>query len=125
MMSFWVTYGVHILLCLVLIGLVLLQQGKGADLGATLGGGSQSIFGAAGASSVLIKATTVVAILFMFMAIWRVHEYQGVTGIAGGASLSGSVMEGVAPPASAPATTTTTTSESPETVPVPAADAQK
>jgi len=45
--------------------LVLLQQGKGADAGATFGGGSNTLFGAGGADTFLTKATTVLAFLFM------------------------------------------------------------
>ncbi|WKZ57049.1 MAG: preprotein translocase subunit SecG [Bdellovibrionota bacterium] len=66
----------HAVLCLSLIGLVLLQQGKGADLGAALGGSSQSIFGAAGASGLLIKMTTTIAILFMVTSVLLVKLYQ-------------------------------------------------
>ena len=55
----------HLFICLLLIGLVLLQQGKGADLGATFGGGSQTVFGASGADTLLTKVTTSLAALFM------------------------------------------------------------
>jgi len=48
-----------------MIILVLLQQGKGADAGATFGGGSNSLFGAGGADTFLTKATTTLAFLFM------------------------------------------------------------
>ncbi len=57
---------VHILVCLVLIGIVLLQGGKGAELGSAFGGGaSQTLFGPRGASTFLGKMTTVVAVVFM------------------------------------------------------------
>ncbi len=56
----------HILVCLFLIGIVLLQQGKGADMGATFGGGSnQTVFGADGPMPMLSKITTASAIIFM------------------------------------------------------------
>jgi preprotein translocase subunit SecG len=56
----------HVLVSLVIIGLVLLQAGKGADIGSAFGGsGSQAVFGSMGTPTVLGKATTVVAILFM------------------------------------------------------------
>ena len=51
---------IHVILSLALIGLVLIQQGKGADAGAAFGGGSSaSTFGASGAGSFLTKLTTV------------------------------------------------------------------
>jgi len=57
---------VHIAVCLFLIGIVLLQQGKGADAGATFGGGGgQTFFGASGADTFLTKITTGLAVLFM------------------------------------------------------------
>jgi preprotein translocase subunit SecG len=56
---------VHVLACLFLIVVVLLQTGKGADVGAVLGGGSQTFFGASGAGNLLTKLTTGMAITFM------------------------------------------------------------
>ncbi len=57
---------VHVVVCLALIVIVLLQAGKGADMGAAFGGGgSQTLFGSTGASTFLSKATTMVAVIFM------------------------------------------------------------
>lgn len=57
---------IHIVTCIALIMIVLLQTGKGADMGAAFGGGSsQTLFGSGGASTFLSKATTVAAIVFM------------------------------------------------------------
>jgi preprotein translocase subunit SecG len=56
---------VHVLACIFLIVVVLLQTGKGADMGAVLGGGSQTLFGASGAGNLLTKLTTGMAITFM------------------------------------------------------------
>jgi preprotein translocase subunit SecG len=56
---------VHVTACLFLIVVVLLQTGKGADMGAVLGGGSQTLFGASGAGNLLTKLTTGMAITFM------------------------------------------------------------
>jgi preprotein translocase subunit SecG len=57
---------VHVLVCLAIIGIVLLQAGKGADIGSAFGGGgSQAVFGSMGTPTILGKITTVVAILFM------------------------------------------------------------
>jgi len=55
----------HVCICVLLVLLVLLQQGKGADAGATFGGGSNTLFGAGGADTFLTKATTILAFLFM------------------------------------------------------------
>ena len=55
---------IHILVCLTLIGVVLLQQGKGADVGAVFGGSSQTVFGASGAGNLLTKVTGVCAAIF-------------------------------------------------------------
>ncbi|MBT8374571.1 MAG: preprotein translocase subunit SecG, partial [Deltaproteobacteria bacterium] len=57
---------VHVIVCVALIMIVLLQTGKGADMGAAFGGGSsQTLFGSTGASTFLSKATTIAAIIFM------------------------------------------------------------
>ncbi|MCR9096799.1 MAG: preprotein translocase subunit SecG [bacterium] len=59
-------YALHFIVCLVLIGVVLLQRGKGADLGASLGGGgANTIFGSRGAGNFLTRITTASAIVFM------------------------------------------------------------
>ncbi len=59
----------HVLACLGLILIVLLQRGKGADLGAAFGGSSQTVFGSQGAGGFLTKATTGVAVLFMLTSL--------------------------------------------------------
>src|SRR5207237_5706542 len=57
---------VHILLCVFLVVVVLLQSGKAADLAGAFGGmGSQTAFGPRGSTTVLSKATTIAAALFM------------------------------------------------------------
>ena len=59
----------HVLACIGLIMIVLLQRGKGADLGAAFGGSSQTVFGSQGAGGFLTKMTTGVAVLFMFTSL--------------------------------------------------------
>ena len=61
---------VHVLACLFLIVVVLLQTGKGADMGAVFGGGSQTLFGSSGAGNFLTKLTTGVAITFMVTSLF-------------------------------------------------------
>ncbi|CAN2041929.1 preprotein translocase subunit SecG [Candidatus Magnetomoraceae bacterium gMMP-15] len=57
---------IHIIVSLALIMIVLLQTGKGADMGVAFGGGSsQTLFGSSGASTFLSKATTIMAVIFM------------------------------------------------------------
>ena len=61
---------IHIIVCIALIMIVLLQTGKGADMGAAFGGGSsQTLFGSTGASTFLSKATTVAAVVFMLTSL--------------------------------------------------------
>lgn len=61
---------IHILLGLGVIGLILMQQGKGADAGATFGGGgSGSVFGAQGAASFLSRTTAILATLFFITSL--------------------------------------------------------
>jgi preprotein translocase subunit SecG len=56
----------HVTFCILLILIVLLQSGKGAEMGISMGGGSgQTLFGAGGPATILTKITTAVAILFM------------------------------------------------------------
>jgi preprotein translocase subunit SecG len=61
---------IHVVVCVALIMIVLLQTGKGADIGAAFGGGaSNTLFGTSGASTFLSKATTVAAIVFMLTSL--------------------------------------------------------
>lgn len=56
---------VHVLIAIAVIGLVLMQQGKGADAGASFGGGaSQTVFGSAGSAGFMVKLTGGLAALF-------------------------------------------------------------
>lgn len=60
----------HILVCLALVGIVLIQGGKGAEIGATFGSGaSQTLFGASGSQTFLGKLTTGAAIIFMLTSL--------------------------------------------------------
>ncbi|KPJ76453.1 MAG: preprotein translocase subunit SecG [Deltaproteobacteria bacterium SG8_13] len=73
---------IHLVVCVALIMIVLLQTGKGADMGAAFGGGaSQTLFGSTGASTFLSKLTTVAAIIFMVtslaLAYYSTRKTQG------------------------------------------------
>ena len=81
---------VHVIVCVFLIVVVLLQSGKSADIAAAFGGGgSQTAFGPRGAATALTRATTVAAILFMITSV-------SLT-IMGGKGKSGSVLEKMNP----------------------------
>ncbi len=56
---------VHVLIALAIVGLIMIQQGKGADMGASFGGGaSQTLFGSRGSGNALTRATAIFATLF-------------------------------------------------------------
>jgi preprotein translocase subunit SecG len=60
---------IHVIACITLILIVLLQAGKGANMGAAFGGSSQTVFGSSGAGTFLGKMTAAVAIIFMLTSI--------------------------------------------------------
>lgn len=60
---------VHILACIFLVLVVLLQTGKGADMGAVFGGSSSTVFGSSGAGNLLTKLTTATAVVFMLTSL--------------------------------------------------------
>ena len=91
---------VHVMVALGIIGLVLLQHGKGADMGASFGGGaSGSVFGATGSANFLSRITAVLAAIFFATSL-------GLGYIATNKPRESGVMDGVkqVPAAPAPAT---------------------
>ena len=78
----------HIIVSTILISMVLLQKGKGADIGAAFGGASNTVFGPRGAQSFLSKLTTGAAIIFMLTSLT----------LAFTTAKRSSIMEGVKPP---------------------------
>ena len=60
---------IHVLVSLTMIGVILLQAGKGAEIGAAFGGSSQTIFGSRGAATFLSKMTVAAATLFMLTSL--------------------------------------------------------
>jgi preprotein translocase subunit SecG len=86
---------VHVLACFAIIGIVLLQSGKGADIGSAFGGaGSQAVFGSMGTPTLLGKITTGIAIVFTVTSF--------TLAILGGERASSVVREAAPPPSSAP-----------------------
>jgi preprotein translocase subunit SecG len=101
---------VHILSCFFLIVVVLLQTGKGADMGAVFGGGSQTLFGSGGAGNFLTRLTTATAIIFMLTSLVLTYGQTP--------SSRSRLLQQLPPPSSEPATP-----EAPLPPGAPAADA--
>jgi preprotein translocase subunit SecG len=107
-MLYYLVATLYVLACFMLILVVLLQQGKGGDIANAFGGGaSQAAFGARSGATVLSRATTVLAALFVIGAIvLGVMGQRGPGSVLGGrrqtAPPSGALMPPTAP---APATT--------------------
>ncbi|HEX8711414.1 MAG TPA: preprotein translocase subunit SecG [Terracidiphilus sp.] len=95
---FYVVVIIHVLVCFFLIGVVLIQQGRSADLAGAFGGqGSQTAFGPRAAGNVLTKLTTWSAVIFMCTSLILVVLYERSAG-------SHSVLQGTkSAPISAPA----------------------
>lgn len=74
----------HVIVCLVLIGVILLQSGQAADIAGAFGGsGSQTAFGPRGAATVLSRATTWCAVMFMFTSMALAVHVSTSSGGAG------------------------------------------
>src|SRR5438132_14270249 len=87
---------VHVIACFAIIGIVLLQAGKGADIGSAFGAaGSQAVFGSMGTPTVLGKITAVIAIIFTITSF--------SLALLGGERGGSIVREAAPPPAAAPA----------------------
>jgi preprotein translocase subunit SecG len=86
----------HVVVCALIIAVVLLQAGKGADIGSAFGGsGSQAVFGSMGTPTLLGKITTGVAIVFMLTSFWLAAQGSRRTGTT--------IMPATPPSAPAPA----------------------
>ena len=90
---YYLVLTLHVVACIFLIAVVLLQQGKGQDLASAFGGGgSQAAFGPRGSATVLSRATTILAGLFMVTSLTlSVLRYR-----------ESSILDTVKPPAAAP-----------------------
>jgi preprotein translocase subunit SecG len=87
----------HLVICITLIMIVLLQTGKGSEIGAVFGSSSQTLFGSTGGSTFFGKLTAAVAIVFMITSLVLASRSSRVP--------KESVMSGVKPAVTAPATT--------------------
>lgn len=94
---------VHVLACIALILIVLLQSGKGAEMGAAFGGSSQTVFGGSGPAPFLSRVTTIAAVIFLVTSLCLAYLSANPFG--------GSVVKGARPEA-----------QQTESVPAPAQD---
>ena len=107
--------GIQMLVAIVMIGLILIQQGKGAEMGAAFGSGSSgSLFGASGGANFMSRTTGILAAVFFVCTL--ILAYFGNLKPAA----TGSVLESAVPAATAPAATA---SSSAPAVPVAPASA--
>jgi len=114
--AYYLVLVLHVIACLFLIGVVLLQQGKSQDLASAFGGGgTQTAFGPRGSANVLSRATTVLAGLFMVtslaLSMLRPHESSILDRVNGpspapAASARAATPIKTVPASTAPATTT-------------------
>jgi preprotein translocase subunit SecG len=65
-----IVVSIHVIVCVAMCIIILLQQGKGAEVGAVFGGSSQTVFGASGAGNALTKATWALATIFFATSIF-------------------------------------------------------
>ena len=102
---------IHIMVCIFLVSIVLLQHGKGADIGATFGGGGESLFGTEGPVPIMNKITTAVAVLFMVTSISLAYisAHSTTSSVMGGYSVQAPIEQ--ATPVAEPL---------PEKIPMPA-----
>ena len=74
---FIVMLGVQIIVALILVGLILLQQGKGATAGASFGGGaSETVFGARGSANFMSRTTAIFATIFLFNSLFLSYLFS-------------------------------------------------
>jgi preprotein translocase subunit SecG len=113
---YYALVAVYVLVCLVLSLVILLQQGRGGDIASAFGGSSsQAAFGARSGATLLTKATSIAAVLFMLFALTlSVIGQRGTSSVVSGTPAP---PPATAKPAPAPATPAPAT---PSTAPVPA-----
>jgi preprotein translocase subunit SecG len=106
----------HVLLALAIIGLVLLQHGRGADMGSGFGGGSSgSLFGASGSANFLSRTTAVLATIFFLSSLGLAY-----LATSRGPQDSGSLIDRVAPGKAQPEKPAAADAQKPPAPPAPA-----
>ena len=125
---------VHVLAAAAIIGLVLIQHGKGADVGAAFGSGaSGTVFGATGSANFLSRATAVMALVFFLTSLGltyfssRKSDTRGVMGehAPPAQSLPGQIPAPTVPGGTGPAQVPQQTAPAPAQVPVPTGESGK
>src|SRR5512139_3695811 len=101
-MLYYLVVVLYVLVCLSLIGVILLQQGKGGDIANAFGGGSsQAVFGARAGATLLTRATSVLAALFVVLSlVLTAWGQRGSSSVVGGIDAPAPV-----PPAALPSAT--------------------
>jgi preprotein translocase subunit SecG len=107
-----IVVSIHVIVCVAMCIIILLQQGKGAEVGAVFGGSSQTVFGASGAGNALTKATWALAIIFFASSI--------ILALASARRVTGSIFDH--PFSSAPASVMPVSKQAPKNA-APAAPA--
>ena len=69
-----IVVSIHVIVCVAMCVIILLQQGKGAEVGAVFGGSSQTVFGASGAGNALTKATGALAVVFFLTSMFLAYS---------------------------------------------------
>ena len=112
---------VHIVSCFFLVAVVLLQTGKGSDIGAVFGGSSQTIFGSSGAGNLLTKLTTATAVVFMLTSLTLTYgtTRQTPQSVFDNAPVSAPVPTA---PENPPTAQSQESSQNPATAPLPAGE---
>jgi preprotein translocase subunit SecG len=123
---YYLTMVLHVSSCLFLIGVVLLQQGKGQDLASAFGGGgTQTAFGPRGSANVLSRATTILAALFMVtsltLSLLKVRSRSVLDKVQ--APVSATSPAPVAPASKLPAPAASTAAPASSQAPAPAGSA--
>jgi preprotein translocase subunit SecG len=115
---------IHFIVCIFMIIVILLQAGKGAEVGAAFGGASQTVFGPRGAATFLSKVTTIAAVIFLMTSIYlaNVSKNKGASSVLRGVTLPSQPPPGAL---SQPAGAETAPAEEQEsTIPAPAPQAE-
>jgi preprotein translocase subunit SecG len=105
-MLYYLAAGIYVVVCLVLMLVILLQQGKGGDIANAFGGGggSQTAFGARSGATVLSRATAIGAVLFILGALaLGIIGQRGPGSVVGGRAPVAPTQQAPAPVAPAPA----------------------
>ncbi len=95
------TVVVHVTVCFLMIAAILLQAGKGAEIGAAFGGSSQTVFGSRGPANFLSKVTVAAAVIFMVTSLTL--AYLSRQGVYSSTVIDLDARESVTTPAAPPA----------------------